>query len=190
MNIFKRLLSWFRNASLNRKIIILVLAVGVIPLGVAFMVSLKMLEKTAQEQQSYTVNQGYTQVFQAVEDTLDRVRNISTLLTVDDVISQNMIRADQSQNIADQLACFDNISSYINSMEMVFEPCSIMFYVDAGFVVANEQAGRFRSLAAAEQTDWYARLKANNGNATWIKFQDPLSGQFYNRRCAGDLESQ
>ena len=75
----KRLLSWFRNASLNRKIMILVLAVGVIPLGVAFMVSLMMLEKTAQEQQSYTVNQGYTQVFQAVEDTLDRVRNISTL---------------------------------------------------------------------------------------------------------------
>ena len=60
MNIFKKLLSWFRNASLNRKIMILVLAVGVIPLGVAFMVSLIELEKAAQEQQSYAVNQGYT----------------------------------------------------------------------------------------------------------------------------------
>lgn len=179
MNIFKRLLIWFRNASLNRKIMILVLAVGVIPLGVAFMVSLMMLKKTAQEQQSYTVNQGYTQVFQAVEDTLDRVRNISTLLAVDDVIRQNIIRADQSRNIADQLACFDNISSYINSMEMVFEPCSIMFYVDAGFVVTDEQVGRFRSLDAVAQTDWYARLQANNGNATWTKFQDPLSGLQY-----------
>ena len=179
MNIIKRLLSWFRNASLNRKIMILVLAVGVIPLGVAFMVSLTELEKAAQEQQSYTVNQGYTQVFQAVENTLDRVRNISTLLAVDDVTSQNIIRANQSQHIADQLACFDNISSYINSMEMVFEPCSIMFYVDAGFVVTDEQVGRFRSLDAAAQTDWYARLQANNGNATWIKFQDPLSGLQY-----------
>ena len=49
MNVLKRLLSWFRNASLNRKIIILVLVGGVIPLGVAFMVSLTMLEKTARE---------------------------------------------------------------------------------------------------------------------------------------------
>lgn len=179
MNMIKRLLNWFRNVSLNWKIMILVLVVGVIPLGVAFMVSLAELNKTAQTQQSHAVNQDYTQVFQAVEDTLDRVRNISTLLAVDDVISQNLILADRSQNIANQLARFDNISTYINSMEMVFEPSSIVFYLDGGFVVADEQVGRFRSLYAVAQTEWYAQLQANHGNATWIKFQDPLSGLSY-----------
>jgi len=179
MNIFKRPLSWFHNASLKLKVMILVLAVGVIPLGAAFMVSVAEIERAAQEQQIYTVNQGFTQVFQAVEDKLDRVRNISTLLAVDDVVRQNIMQAGQSQRIADQLACFDNISAYINSMEMVFEPSSILFYVDSGVVAADGRVGRFRSIDAISQTDWYAQLQANNGNATWLKFQDTLSDISY-----------
>ena len=101
---FKRLVGWFRNTSLNLKIAVLVLMVGVLPLGVAFMVSLTEMGKISQEQQIYTVNQGFIQVFQAVEDKLDRVRNISTLLAVDDVISQNLIQAGQSRQMAGQLA--------------------------------------------------------------------------------------
>ena len=175
MRIFRKLLTWFRDSSLNRKIMILVLAVGVIPIGVAFMVSLAEMEKTSQEQQTYTVNQGFTQVFQAVEDKLDRGRNISTLLAVDDITSRNLLLAGQTEQIAEQLSYFDNISSYINSMEMVFNPANIIFYIDAGYAVADHNAGRFRSMDAIVQTDWYARLRANNGNATWIKFREDMS---------------
>lgn len=179
MSIFRRLLNWFRNASLNRKIAVLVFAVGVLPIGVAFMVSLTEMEKTSQEQQAYTVNQGFTQVYQAVEDKLDRVRNISTLLAVDDITSRNILQAGQTGRIAEQLAYFDNITSYINSMEMVFEPASIVFYVDSSFAIADNQVGRFRSLDTVTQSDWYARLQANNGNATWVRLQDTLSGVTY-----------
>ena len=175
----KRLVGWFRNTSLNLKIAVLVLMVGVLPLGVAFMVSLTEMGKISQEQQIYTVNQGFIQVFQAVEDKLDRVRNISTLLAVDDVISQNLIQAGQSRQMAGQLACFDAISSYINSMEMVFEANSIVFYVDSGLVVAADQVGRFRSIDTIAQEDWYVQLRANNGNATWRCYQEPLSGVSY-----------
>ena len=160
----KRLVGWVRNTSLNLKIAVLVLMVGVLPLGVAFMVSLTEMGKISQEQQIYTVNQGFIQVFQAVEDKLDRVRNISTLLAVDDVISQNLIQAGQSRQMAGQLACFDAISSYINSMEMVFEANSIVFYVDSGLVVAADQVGRFRSIDTIAQEDWFGVLSFRSRN--------------------------
>lgn len=179
MKLLKKLLDWFQNSSLNRKIMILVLAMGVLPIGAAFMVSLSEMGTVSQQQQSHTVNQGFTQVFQAVDDRLDRVQNISTLLAVNDLVSRNIILAGRSQLVSDQLACLDNISDYINSMEMVFEPHSILFYINAGIAMADDQVGRFRTLESIAQTDWYARLRANNGNATWIRFQEPLSGRAY-----------
>lgn len=176
MRIFKRLLDRFRNTSLNRKIILLLLVVGVLPVGVSFMVSLTELGKTAQEQQAYMVNQSFSQVFQAVEDKLDRVRNISTLLAVEDSVTRNILLAEGTENVAEQLAYFGNISSFINGMEMMFEPTSISFYVDPGFVIVDDQVGRFRSFDTIAQSDWYARLHANNGSATWVSFRDTLSG--------------
>lgn len=175
----KRLLNWFRNASLNWKISILVLVVGVVPIGIAFTVSLSALETTYQERQTYAVNQGFTQVFQAVEDKLDRVRNISTLLAVDGVVSGNIVAASGTSSVAEQLACFDAISTYINSMEMVFEPNNIIFYVDSSFAVADNQTGRFRSIDSILQSDWYAQLRSNNGNSTCVRFRDALSGTEY-----------
>lgn len=179
MRVIKRLLNWFRNASLNWKISILVLAVGVVPIGIAFMASLSALETTYQERQTYAVNQGFTQVFQAVEDKLDRARNSSTLLAVDGVVSGNIMAAGGASSIAEQLACFDAISTYINSMEMVFEPNNIIFYVDSSFAAADNQTGRFRSIDSILQSDWYARLRDNNGNSTCVRFQDALSGTEY-----------
>lgn len=179
MKRLKKLLDWFQNASLNRKIMILVFTVGVLPIGAAFMVSLSEMGTVSQEQQSHTVNQGFTQVFQAVDDRLERVQNISTLLAVNDLVSRNIMLAGESRLIADQLACLDNISNYINGMEMVFEPHSILFYINAGIAVADDQVGRFRTLDSIAQTEWYASLKANNGNATWICDQEPLSGRAY-----------
>lgn len=179
MKLLKKLLDWFQNSSLNRKIMILVFTVGVLPIGAAFMVSLSEMGTTSQEQLSYTVNQGFTQVFQAVDDRLERVQNISTLLAVNDLVSQNIIQAGRNQLVANQLACLDNISNYINGMEMVFEPHSILFYINAGIAVADDQVGRFRTLDSIAQTEWYARLKDNNGSATWIHYQEPLSGRSY-----------
>lgn len=175
----KQLLNWFRNSSLNRKISILVLVVGVLPIGIAFMVSLMELESTYQEQQTYALDQGFTQVFQAVEDKLDRIRNISVLLAVDGDVSGNIVAAGQTHSVAEQLAYFDAISTYINRMEMVFEPNSIVFYVDSSFAAAADQTGRFRSLDSILETDWYARLQDNNGNSTYVRFWDTLSGVEY-----------
>lgn len=175
MNIYKKILNWFQSASLNRKIIILVFAVGILPLGLAFWFSLSEMGKITQEQQSYTENQGFTQVFGAVEDKLERMKNIAALLAMDDDVTRDIMLAGQARSTAEQLAHFNHLSRYLNSMELAFKPNDIVFFVDSDLAETGNQAGRFRSMDALLQTGWYDRLRGNNGNSTWVRFQEPHS---------------
>ena len=146
MRIIRKVIDWFRNSSLNQKILILVLAVGVLPIGIIFMVSLAELKKISREQQLYAVNQGYTQVFQALETQIARVYNLSTLLTVNDQIGSNIMLSRQSENIAEQMAHFEDIHAYINGMEIAFESNNVVFYMDKALLAADSQVGRFRAI--------------------------------------------
>lgn len=179
MRVCKKLLNWFQSASLNRKIILLVLIIGILPLGLASVISLSEIGKITQEQQSYTKNQGFTQVFGAVEDKLERMKNIANLLAMDDGVVQDIVRAGQTRNIAEQMACYDHLSRYLNSMELAFKPNNIVFYVNSILAGAGDQTGRFRSTETLLQTDWYHRLCANNGNSTWVRFREPSSDAAY-----------
>lgn len=179
MKIIRKVLDWFRNSSLNRKILILVLAVGVIPIGIIFMVSLAELKKISSEQQLYAVNQSYTQVFQALETQVSRVHNFSTLLTVNDRIESNIMLSEKSENITEQMAYFEDILAYINGMEITFESNNIVLYIDKALLAAGSQVGRFQSIDTAWQSEWYAQLEANRGNPTWVRYQDELSDKEY-----------
>lgn len=179
MKIVRNMIVWFRDLSLNRKISILVLAAGVVPIGIVFTVSLTELKKMSGEQQIYAVNQGYTQVFRTVEDKLDRIYNISTLLAVNDRIIQNIMRSGQDGTIAEQVTCFENISSYIDSMEMTFESCDIVFYIDRAALTAGNQTGRFRSVETVRDLEWYARLEESNGRPTWVNYKEELYDRDY-----------
>lgn len=179
MKMIRKVLDWFRNSSLNQKILILVFAAGVLPIGIIFMVSLTELKMISGEQQLYAVNQSYIQVFQALETQLSRVHNISTLLTVNDRISSNITLSGQTENITEQMAYFEDILTYINGMETAFESSNIVFYIDKALLAANSQVGRFRSIDTAWQSEWYTQLEDNRGNPTWVRYQEELSGKEY-----------
>lgn len=175
MRIIRKVLDWFRNSSLNQKILILVFAIGVLPIGIIFMVSLTELKKISGEQQLYAVNQSYTQVFQALETQFSRVHNFSTLLTVNDRIGSDIMLSEQSENITEQMDYFEDILAYINGMEIVFESNDIIFYIEKALLAADSQVGRFRSIDTVWQSEWYAQLEANRGNPTWVRYQEVLS---------------
>lgn len=179
MRIIGKVLDWFRNSSLNRKIMILVLAAGVLPIGIIFMVSLTELKKISREQQRYAVDQSYTQVFQALETQFARVYNFSTLLTVNDRIGSDIVLSGQSENITQQMAYYEDILAYINGMEIAFESNNVVFYIDKALLAADSQVGRFRSIDTVWQSEWYARLENNRGNPTWVRYQEELSDKEY-----------
>lgn len=161
---------WFYNLSLNGKIILLVILVGFLPLGIVLTLSLSELKHQSEERQMYALNQGYSQMKQAVEDKLSRVHNISTLLAVNDMVNLNLKMSGEDGSMADQLANFENISAYAYSMEMTFESNNIIFYINDDFPVVNNQSRRYRSLESAQEADWYGRLEENNGRPTWVSF--------------------
>lgn len=168
----KKNTNWFQNIPLNRKILILILIVAVIPLGIAFSLSIRELKSASQERQIYAMNQGYSQVYQSVEDRLIRVHNISTLLAVNETVMSTLKLSAEDMNLMEQLAQFENISSYAYAMEMSFESNNIIFYIKDYFKIAGSQSGRYRKLKLAEEAPWYQSLMNNNGKPTWVSFED------------------
>ena len=83
----ERIRERFRNASLRSKILLLVVFGGILPLGIVIAVSLSTVRMQTEERLIYALNQGYSQVYQAVGDKLSRIRNMSTLFAVNDIAS-------------------------------------------------------------------------------------------------------
>lgn len=162
----------FQNLSLNKKILILILAGVVLPFGMAFALSIKELRTATQERQIYAMNQGYNQVYQSLSDRLNRVHNISTLLAVNDTVNLTLKLKEEDMDLMDQLALFEKISSYTYAMELSFESNNIVFYINDKFKVANSQNGRYRKLNYAKESDWYSSLLKNKGKPTWVPFKD------------------
>jgi two-component system sensor histidine kinase YesM len=162
----------FQNLSLNKKILILILAGVILPLGMAFALSVKELRTSTQERQIYAMNQGYNQVYQSLEDRLSRVHNISTLIAVNDTVNLTLKLKEDDMDLMDQLALFEKISSYTYAMELSFESNNIVFYINDKFKIANSQNGRYRKLNLAMDSTWYPSLLKNKGKPTWVPFED------------------
>jgi len=162
----------FQNLSLNKKILILILAGVILPLGMAFGLSVKELRSATQERQMYAMNQGYNQVNQSLYDRLSRVHNISTLIAVNDTVNLTLKLKEDDMNLMDQLALFEKISSYTYAMELSFESNNIVFYINDRFKIANNQNRRYRKLGVAVSSNWYQMLRKNKGKPTWVPFED------------------
>lgn len=170
----KELAAWYRNLSLNGKIVLLVCLAGFLPVGVTLLFSLTELQKQSEQQQIYALNQGYNQMMQSIGDKMTRLHNISTLLAVNDMVSLSFALSDEEENLAQQIVNFENISAYTYSMEMTFEGSNILFYIDQAFPVVNSFSGRYRSIETARQMEWYDCLEENNGRPTWVSFSEDI----------------
>ncbi len=174
----KKIVDWIHNLSLYRKIMLLVFLVVVIPMGGVFMISLSEVQKASEKREMYVINQSFGQVSQAVENSLEELHNISDFLAANDVINRNLNLFVESQNMAVQLAYFENISTYTNGLEMIFGTDNIIFYIDKEFSV-NYQNERYRTLESAQKETWYGSLKNNNGQPTWVNYTEEGSGKEY-----------
>lgn len=159
---------WSRNISLRGKILLLIVLGGILPLGIVMVVSFSALRKQTEERLIYVLNQGYGQVYQAVEDKLSRLHNISTLFAVNDMVSPALRIDNREMDVAAQMMLFENINSYAYGLEMTLDSSSIVFYIEDSYPVVNTQSSRYRPITDVYDTGWYAVLKANNGRPVWV----------------------
>lgn len=167
---------WFRNVSLRGKILLLIVLGGIIPLGIVMVVSFSVVKQQTEERLIYALNQGYSQVHQAVGDKLSRLHNISTLIAVNDMASPALRFDNREMDVAEQLMLFENINSYAFGLEMTLDSSSIVFYIEDTYLVVNNRSNRYRPLTDVYGTAWYTSLKSNNGRPVWVLLDGIESG--------------
>ncbi len=74
---------------------------GILPLGIVMGISFYVVRGPTEERLIYALNQGYTQVYQAVGDKLSRLHNISTLFAVNDMTSPVLRFDDREMDVAE-----------------------------------------------------------------------------------------
>lgn len=150
---------------------------GILPIGIVMAVSFVAVREQTEERLVYALNQGYSQACQAVQDKLSRVHNISTLLAVNDMLGQTWQLREDELDVAEQLAVFENISSYVYGLEMTLESSSVRFYMEDTYLVVNSQSRRYRPIAEALEARWYQRLEENNGRPVWVLLDGEEQGR-------------
>lgn len=168
----KKIKHAFNNLSLNKKIFILLVFGAVLPLGLAFALSLSELSHATQERQIYAMNQGYNQVYQSLDERLSRVHNISTLVAVNDTVNLTLKLKQNDMDLVDQLALFEKISSYTFSIELSFEANNIVFFINDKFKIVNSQNRRYRKINTVVGSNWYYMLYRNKGKPTWVPIEE------------------
>ncbi|MGN6711222.1 cache domain-containing sensor histidine kinase [Anaerocolumna jejuensis] len=168
----KRAADWFQNISLTKKLLVLIFAVGILPLVTTFWLSLKELRSNSMERQIYAINQGYEQVYLSLQDRMNRVHNLSTLLSVNDTIKKTFKLTAKDMDLIGQLAYFENISSYSYSLELTFNLDNILYFINDDFAVAKNESNRYKPISTAKKALWYRQLLEDNGRPTWVSFTD------------------
>lgn len=168
---------WFWNISLRGKLLFMLIGGGILPIGIVMAVSFVAVREQTEERLVYALNQGYSQACQAVQDKLSRVHNISTLLAVNDMLGQTWQLREDELDVAEQLAVFENISSYVYGLEMTLESSSVRFYMEDTYLVVNAQSRRYRPIAEALEARWYQRLEENNGRPVWVLLDGEEQGR-------------
>lgn len=96
----------FQNASLRTKILLLAVFGGILPLGIVAGTSFYAVRMQTEERLIYALNQGYSQVYQAVGDKLSRIRDMSTLFAVNGMAGSTLRFDDGEMDVAEQLMLF------------------------------------------------------------------------------------
>ena len=161
------------NTSLRFKISLLVLAVGIIPSGAILILSLNRIQKQNIEQQLYSINQGYEQILLSIKDKMDSAHNIAMLLAVNDIYNTGTIFSDETDEIAKQLDNFNRINSYSYGMELAFDSCEVIYYINDDFQIVNNFSSRFHSINDIADQKWYQELDKNE--TVWACIEGKLS---------------
>ena len=168
----KRLLNWYQDLALYKKITYMVIIAGIIPISIIFMVSTLNLKKSSVEMQMYMLNKGYDQTYQSIDSFLSRMYNVSTLAAVNDSTRTALDSKDSNLSDVEELLEFENVSSYAYSLELNLDEISILYYIDDSFLMANRHNSIFRPASGMKGQTWSEALLHQNGNPTWVTMKD------------------
>lgn len=122
-----------------------------------------------EKQQMYSLNQNYTQNYEGISSNVERMEKLSRQFSVG--LSLEMMQIFGEDSLKDDMAMFEDLTEYTNTLEFSMGDISIFYYIDDDFVVVHQNGLHYRPIKSIESEDWYEKLKENNGRNTWFPFQ-------------------
>lgn len=122
-----------------------------------------------EKQQMYSLNQNYTQNYEGISSNVERMEKLSRQFSVG--LSLEMMQIFGEDSLKDDMAMFEDLTEYTNTLEFSMGDISIFYYIDGDFVVVHQNGLHYRPIKSIESEDWYEKLKENNGRNTWFSFQ-------------------
>lgn len=122
-----------------------------------------------EKQQMYSLNQNYTQNYEGISSNVERMEKLSRQFSVG--LSLEMMQIFEEDSLKDDMAMFEDLTEYTNTLEFSMGDISIFYYIDDDFVVVHQNGLHYRPIKSIESEDWYEKLKENNGRNTWFSFQ-------------------
>ena len=122
-----------------------------------------------EKQQMYSLNQNYTQNYEGISSNVERMEKLSRQFSVG--LSLEMMQIFGEDSLKDDMAMFEDLTEYTNTLEFSMGDISIFYYIDDDFVVVHQNGLHYRPIKSIESEDLYEKLKENNGRNTWFSFQ-------------------
>ncbi len=161
----------FKNLSIRKKLLILFIMVGIIPLSITFFVSQHEIRKYALDGQSYANNQTYEQSLSVLSSRMSHIEEISSMLVVNKSINSIFSMNPDHLEISKQISLFGDITSYTQILESDSQFNNIMYFVNDGFVMAGKSS-LYRPLSQVQGQKWTKTFLEAKGRSTWLIFED------------------
>ena len=168
----KKLITWLQNLSFSVKIVLIVVA-AILSMVVITLVSVYELEASASKRHMSLIENNYAQAHTTLEEKMQSVHAISTLMTVNEQVN-SALRSASREDVRQQLSAFEIITTYARNIEMSHDGMSIYLFVDDAYLIAQDRSTRYRALSALESAGWYASVVENQGHPMWMYTQSLL----------------
>lgn len=166
-----RTLQSFRNLPIRKKLILLFLIVGIVPLVITFFVSQHEIRKYALDRQSYANNQTYEQTLSVLTSQMSHVEEISSMIVVNKKITSIFSLKPEQLEIWEQISMFEEITSYTQILESDSQFNNIMYFINDEFITAGKTS-LYRPLSQVQGKKWTESFLAVEGRAAWLIFED------------------
>lgn len=95
----------WKQLSIRKKIILLIIGIGLIPTAILFYFSSRQMKKISQQKQEYIMNQNFDIIFAAIEERMSRMQEVAAYLTADDSVESLFYQEFEKKHLKKKCDC-------------------------------------------------------------------------------------
>lgn len=162
--------SWVQNLLYNlhvrSKLLLIYFILILIPLGLFTFFTFSRVSNVIQEQTFNTVSQAFNNAVSITEDMLNRMDDVTQILTHDQLVYQMASHNPGDYPIIEQLQDSNQLSTSFQYLEAFSKVDDIRLYVGNDYLYSTENLNIF-SMNQVKDSEWYALLTNSDDSFLW-----------------------